>query len=175
MKFKFGFAGLVAVALLIIFAAPQQAQEKSSLRSGILSKRDHKFAKKATLEGLLQVQAGQLAVSKGGAPVVRQFGEVMVTLHSQANEELKRLATVKEASLPAKLGKERKRLEGLRTLSGAEFDRAYAKLMVMEYQEALREYQDFAKKAEDPDLKEFAARAIPTVEQHLAEAKKLAP
>lgn len=177
MKLKLPFIPFTFAAAGLILALHLPAAEKNDPNEnwpGSLSKADYKFVTKVARGGMLEVQAGQLAVEKARNPAVREFGEQMVAHHSKLNEELKQLATTKDAALPAGLEEKQKKLEKLQSLSGAEFDQAYAKLMVSDRQEDLREFQDYAKDAHDADLKAFAAKTVPVLEQHLAQAKRVA-
>ena len=58
-------------------------------------------------------------------------------------------------------------------LRGAAFDRAYAKAMVEDHQEDLRVYQEEAASGTDPDVKAFAARQVPLLQEHLRMAQRL--
>src|ERR1700709_312641 len=46
------------------------------------------FVRKASQDGLLEVQAGQLALSKSNDAAIKTFAQKMVTDHSNANTEL---------------------------------------------------------------------------------------
>ena len=64
----------------------------ASQASAALPSADKSFAMKAAQGGLAEVQDGQLAARKGGSPQVKQFGQRMVTDHTQANDELQQIA-----------------------------------------------------------------------------------
>src|SRR6478609_6699168 len=63
----------------------------------------------------------------------------------------------------------------LEKLSGEAFDRAYMKDMVADHTKDVREFKNEAKNGKDPDVKNFAAQTAPTLEDHLKEAKNIAP
>ncbi len=46
------------------------------------------------------------------------------------------------------------------------FDHAYARAMVQDHQEDLRLYQEEAANGTDPDVKAFAARHVPLLQEH---------
>lgn len=132
-----------------------------------LSTSDKEFVTSAGMAGLAEVQMGNLAVQKAQSAEVKAFAQRMVTDHSKANEELKQLATVKGIALPAELaGDPQKGLEHLAMLSGTEFDNAYMQHMVADHQNAVALFQKAAA-AQDTDLKGFAVRTLPTLEEHL--------
>jgi putative membrane protein len=124
------------------------------------------------MDGMAEVQLGQLAQQKGQSDQVKQFGERMVQDHTQANEQLKSIAQAKGIALPASLDdKHRKHLDKMQNLSGAEFDREYMKHMVNDHQKAVKLFKRQADRGADPDLKAFAASTLPKLQDHLAMAK----
>ena len=133
---------------------------------------DTKFAVKAADAGMLEVQLGELAQSKGVSKEVKDLGKMMVTEHSKANEELKALAQTKNISLPATLSDEcRKKYQDLAEKSGADFDDAFTEAMVKDHKNAIDDFQKEADKGNDPDLKSWAAGKLATLEHHLDMSK----
>jgi len=129
---------------------------------------------KAARGGMEEIQAGQLAQQKGSDQAVRNFGEHMVTQHTHVNEQLKQIAAQKGATLPSRLTHgERSTLEDLQKETGADFDKAYAKDMVKDHKEDVKEFQSAASDLTDPDLKAFAQKTIPTLQHHLNMAEDM--
>ncbi len=71
--------------------------------SGQLSSADREFVRKAAEGGLAEVELGQLATEKASSQDVKQFGQRMVSDHSQANTQLKEIAAQKGVTLPMSL------------------------------------------------------------------------
>jgi putative membrane protein len=93
--------------------------------------------------------------------------------HSKANDELKSVASNKGVTLPKELsGKHKRTFDRLSKLSGAEFDREYMKAMVDDHKEDLRKFKTQAEKGKDPDVKQFASKNVPVLEQHLSLAQQ---
>jgi putative membrane protein len=129
---------------------------------------DHKFAMEAAMGGMMEVELGRLAAEKGASDEVRQFGQRMVDDHTKANEDLMQVASGKGMMLPAEVGpKHRAEMQKLSSLSGERFDREYVKMMVKDHKKDVGEFQKEAARGADPDLKSFAARTLPTLQQHL--------
>jgi putative membrane protein len=161
--------GTVA-GLALAIQAPLVAAENR----GTLSEDDYEFVTKATQGGLTEVQLGQLAVEKATDPAIKDFGQKMVTEHGKANEELKALATSKNATPPMKFSrKEDSTIADLQKVSGAEFDRAYAKVMLKDHKKDVKEFKDAAKDLKDPELKAFAEKTLPVLEEHLKMEEQL--
>lgn len=132
------------------------------------------FAVEAADGGMLEVQLGQLALTKASSPQVKEFAQSMIDDHSKANEELKNLAQSKNITLPSALSeKNQKDYNDLAEKSGADFDKAYCEFMVKDHKEDLDKFKKAAEKAEDPDLKSWAAGKVPVLEHHLSMAEGL--
>ena len=136
---------------------------------------EKEFVSNAGMAGLAEVQMASLALQNAQSAEVRAFAERMLTDHGQSNAELAQLATVKGLVLPAELaGTHQQGLEHLRTLSGAEFDRAYMQHMVSDHAAAVTLYQNGSANSTDGDIKGFAAKYLPVLQQHLQLAQQLA-
>ena len=137
-------------------------------------KGDYKFITQTARGGISEVELGELARVKGVNTSVRNFGERMVTDHTKANNELKQLAASKQAALPVELSrKERSDMDHLQKATGKDFDKAYASDMVKDHKKDLKEFQDAAKDLDDPDLRAFAQKMVPTLEEHLRMARDM--
>ncbi|HEX2061468.1 MAG TPA: DUF4142 domain-containing protein [Thermoanaerobaculia bacterium] len=136
---------------------------------------DKEFVAKAGMAGLYEVQAGNLALQKAASAEVKAFAQRMVTDHGRGNSELAQLATTKGLALPAELqGEHEQALQHLSTLSGAEFDKAYMQHMVSDHQKDIAEFEKASTTAGDADVKAWAAKTLPILQQHLQQAQELA-
>jgi putative membrane protein len=137
-----------------------------------LSAGDKEFVMKAAQGGMAEVQLGQTAQSKASDPNVQSFAKKMVDDHSKANDELKQLATTKGLAVPADLDAEHKKVvDDLSKKSGKDFDKAYMKEMVGDHEKTASLLKKESSKAQDADLKNWASKILPTVEEHLRMAK----
>jgi putative membrane protein len=137
---------------------------------------DRTFMRKAAEGGKAEVELGKLAQEKAASPEVKQFGERMVNDHTKAGDELKQVAEKEGVTLPEKLdAKDAATKARLEKLSGDAFDRAYMRDMVKDHIEDVTEFRNEAKNGKDPEVKSFASQTVPTLEDHLKEAKNIAP
>ncbi|MBE7171381.1 MAG: DUF4142 domain-containing protein [Williamsia sp.] len=135
---------------------------------------DSKFAVDAASGGMLEVALGQLAVQKSQNQRVKNFGSMMVTDHTKANNELKALAGNKNIVLPAALGDDaQKHVDEMSKKTGTDFDKAYIGMMVDDHKDDIDEFEKAADKAKDVDLKSFASTKLPTLRMHLDSAKAI--
>jgi len=134
---------------------------------------DQTFATKAAQGGMAEVELGKLAAEKASSDTVKKFGQRMADDHSKANDELKKLAESKNITLPSTIGPEEKALrDRLSKLSGAAFDQAYMKAMVNDHVKDVNEFKMESKSGKDPELKAWAAKTLPTLEEHLKMARE---
>ena len=140
-----------------------------------LSSADRRFVDEAAAGGIAEVEEGQLALQKAASNDVKQFATQMVTDHTEANDELKQIAQNKGLHPPSQPTRaERKAEDGLKRLSGAEFDRHYARQQVQDHQKTVALFQKQADSGQDPDLKAYAQKYLPKLQQHLQMAQSLA-
>lgn len=139
-------------------------------------KPDAAFATTAADGGMLEVELGKMAVAKGVSSSIKKLGAMMVKDHSKANEELKAAATAKNITLPSLMSdKCQKKVTELSEKKGADFDKAYADLMVSDHKDDIDEFKKEAEKGMDKDLSTWAKGKVPILEHHLMmaeEAKK---
>ena len=137
-----------------------------------LSMGDSRFIKDAAGGGIMEVELGKLASEKAASPQVKEFGKKMEQDHSKLNTELKQLASTKNVQIPDKLeGKGKSTYDRLSKLSGDKFDREYMKAMIDDHKTDVDKFKKEADKADNPDVKSFAAKALPTLERHLEMAQ----
>lgn len=145
-------------------------QSKTRTMSG-----DQTFLKKAIEGGMAEVQLGQLAQKNASNSSVKQFGERMVTYHSKANDQAKSLAAQKNITPPTSLNsKDQATYRSLSAKTGAEFDKAYITAMIKDHNEDIAEFRHQANSGTDPDIKAWAAKTLPTLEEHLKMAQDIA-
>jgi putative membrane protein len=140
---------------------------------GTVDDRTNTFMKDAAMGGMAEVELGKLAQEKATNPRVKNFGEMMVQDHSAANNDLKSIAQQKNVMLPTDMGKHKDHYEDLSKKTGADFDKAYMKMMVDDHQEDIDDFEKCAENGTDPDVKTFASQKLPTLRKHLDSAKAI--
>jgi putative membrane protein len=130
------------------------------------------FIKEAMQGDNSEVMLGRLAAEKGASPDVRAYGQTLQSDHAQARADAGRVATqlgVRQSDdLTPEAVKERAKLEGL---SGPAFDREFASYMVKDHTKDIADYRRAAK-LQGP-AGELARSTLPTLQKHLAMAKRL--
>jgi putative membrane protein len=161
-------------ALAMAQGTPAAATTASDSGRSALAKPDRQFVDKVARAGKTEIAAGKLATAQGSSAATKTFGQRMISDHTAAADELQTLAQSKSTALPTHIGKtNKKHLQTLRGLSGADFDRAYADMMVKDHEVVVQLFENTAANAADPDVKAFANKTLPTLREHLAMARKL--
>jgi putative membrane protein len=154
-------------------AAPPENVQKTPSQPSV-NEEDKEFILEAAKGGMAEVTLGSMAEQKATSPEVKSFATRMVSDHRKANEELKKLAAEKGVALPTDMGKEHAELsDELSKLSGAPFDREYSKDMVEDHEKDVKAFEKAAKHAKDVDVKAFAERTLPVLQEHLKLAKQM--
>lgn len=149
-------------------------QTTTSSQAVALNNADRRFVMEAAMGGMAEVELGRLAAERGASDAVKQFGQRMVDDHSRANSELMQLISGKGIQLPTALdAKHQAKVARMARLSGAAFDRAYAKEMVKDHNKTVSLFQRQATGGADVDLKAFAQKTLPALQEHLQMARAL--
>jgi len=136
--------------------------------------KDRKFIMEAASGGMMEVQAGQLAATNASNDRVKAFGNMMVEDHTNANNQLKALASSKNVTVPdSMMSKHRQHIDMLKKKTGKDFDKAYMNMMVMDHNEDVNKFQMESKNAKDADVKGFATNTLPVLRKHLDSAKAI--
>jgi putative membrane protein len=171
------FALAASLTLLpVAMTAQTDSMSASSSNGATVSASDKKFVRDAAQGGLAEVELGKMATEKASNPDVKKFGQRMVDDHSKANDQLKQVASSKGITVPDKLNaKDEMTKQRLSKLSGDQFDKAYMSDMVKDHTQDVAEFQRESSSGADPDVKSFAAQTLPTLKDHLREAKHISP
>jgi len=163
-----GLSGAALMALVLAIPAAAQAAHAK------MSATDQRFVEKAAGGGLGEVKLGQLAEQKGASPEVKQFGRRMVDDHTRANDQLKATLSAKGIPAPSKIDPDaQKAYDRLSKLSGPQFDRAYIDDMVKDHRKDVQLFEDQARNGKDPEIKQFAAQTLPTIQDHLQMVERM--
>lgn len=133
-----------------------------------LSKADSSFVLEAAIGGLMEVEGGKIAQDNAKSQRVKDFGSMMVTDHSKANDELKSYASSHGITIPDKLpAAMQKHLDAMKSMKGAAFDKHYVSMMADDHQKDVAKFKKEANDANDAQLKTWAGNTLPVLQKHL--------
>jgi putative membrane protein len=159
------------LALALSFGA--YAADKKSDSSGKASKSDASFMKEAANDSMAEIELGKVAQQKSQNADIKAFGQRMVDDHTKASEELKPIADKMGVALPT--AAEGKHGKMVKDLSNREknFDREYVNAMVKDHEKAVKLFEKTSKKGDSEEVRQFAAKQLPVLQEHLKMARDL--
>jgi putative membrane protein len=137
-----------------------------------LPRGDRSFIDKAMQDGATEVELGKIAQQKSSNDAVKKFAQRMIDDHTKAGDELKGIVS-KLGYTPKKEGPNQRVLKDFTKKSVKRFDHEYAEYMVDDHKKAVKLFRKEADKGKTDELKQFASKTLPTLEEHLKMAQDL--
>ena len=130
-----------------------------------LNQVDSTFLINAAHGNLAEIKTGELASTKGSTDSVKMFGQMLVTLHQDAQDELDSIASGENVNLPDTADVYGQAMyRALNRLSGAAFDSAFIKLQIFAHDTAIKVYQAYESSGSFTSLKNYATKYIPLLQ-----------
>ena len=149
-------------------------QTSTPARTEAKASPDQQFVTNVARDGMAEVELGRLASEKASNDQVKQFAQRMVDDHGKANDELKKLAADKNITLPSETdAKHKATIDRLSKLSGEAFDKAYTQEMVAGHKKAVSAFKNESKSGKDAEVKAWAAKTLPTLEDHFKKIQEV--
>jgi len=137
-----------------------------------LAKADTAFLTEAIQINLAEISVGDLAQKNGGSDDVKSFGKMLVDDHTASNTKATSLTQANGVTPPTEpKAADKQKHDELAKLSGADFDREFAKAMAKGHEEAISKFEAASKG--DDDIAKFAQETLPTLQKHLKTAQTL--
>jgi putative membrane protein len=164
-----------AVALGALMLAPVVSYAQNTQAGTPASDQDNMFIQQAAMGGRLEISTSRLALKKTSDQGIKDFANEMITDHKAADDKLMKLVKKDNLTKPPKgLDAEHKAmLDGLKKLSGGDFDAQYKTIQDKGHMEAVAAFQKEADTGTNADLKAFAQATLPTLQHHVDALKKL--
>ena len=157
---------LAGAGLLALLATPIVAQvtkappEKMSPQAQV-------FVTKAANGGMFEIESSKFAADRAKRAEIKSFAERMVTDHTAANKELQDVASKVGFKVPDKMDQTHQaKLDKLKAASDSGFDAAYMNAQVDAHREAVSLFTTYAKSGDNAELKAFAGKTLPVIQEH---------
>ena len=178
MKLR-GFGSTLMVLGCLAAAAPAGAQsvgEKTGVNSVLgVSPTTADFVKEVATSDMFEIASNQLGEEKGDSQK-KTFAAMMVKDHTKTSTELKDMVSggKVQAELPTALDSAHQdKLDKLKGLNGDDFRAQFASMQVDAHKDAVSLFERYAKGGENPGLKDWAGKTLPTLQHHLEMAQNL--
>jgi putative membrane protein len=168
---------LAIIALSAVFlssaAFAQSAGEKTGVNSALgIAPKTADFIKEAATSDMLEIEAGKIAQQKGSADEKTFAGE-MITDHTKTSSELKSMVSGDMASaIPTALDDSSQK-NWTSDAKPEDFASEYDPMQVSAHKDAVSLFERYAKGGDDPKLKDWAGKTLPTLQHHLEMAQEM--
>lgn len=123
-----------------------------------------------------QQEASRLADARSNNPSVKDLANTLASRQHAMQPELLRLLHARGMALPIMTSRQVKVLKQLGKLQGARFDQLYVEEVVLRsHRDDIANYEKLANDAQDPVLKAWVERQLPTLRFQQAKAGKALP
>jgi putative membrane protein len=163
----------------ILLAGPALAQsvgEKTGVNSVLgVAPTTADFVKEVAISDMFEIESNRLAEQKGNAQE-KTFAQQMVTDHTKTSNDVKGLVNSGKvkAELPTAIdSSHQSKLDKLKDASGKDFSSDFDSYQVSAHKDAVSLFERYAKDGDNPDLKDWAGKTLPTLRHHLEMAQEL--
>lgn len=160
------FAAIVFSATSAIAQEADRPINDDPLKGVVPTTQD--FITQASASNILEIETSKLALQHGNDEV-KTFAKQMLTDHEKASAEMKALTdSGKVSGTPAAVltPEDEALVDELAKLQAEDFSAEYIDVQVDAHEEAVDLFMRYAKDGENEDMKAFAAKTLPTLEQH---------
>lgn len=171
-------AGLAAAGAALarppVAYAPAAAAEARPLSP--VQRLERRFLQISAANLRFQAEASRMAAARTNNPAVKDLANTLLARQDAAQPELLRLLHARGMALPLASNEHGKLLRQLSRLQGPTFDRLYVEEVVQRsVQVDVANYEKVAAQAQEPVLKAWIDRQLPTLRFHLAKAQRVMP
>jgi len=134
------------------------------------------FTEKAASGGMFEIQSSEMILKDGASdPEVKAFATQMIADHTKAAADLKAAAAKAGVTVPTTLAS--KEATKLQQLSEEEGDRQklYVTQQILAHNDAVVLHRGYAAEGTDPNLKAYAEKALPVLEEHSRHVDMMKP
>lgn len=169
---------LGALAVVVALAGVGRADDKpkpgDKPTSDDKAMTDSHFVDHAYTDCQNEMLLGRLAQQRAQNEDVRKFAARMIEEHAKGNQAFILIVSELRIAVPDRpLKEQQKDLDRLHGNEVKDFDREYMDYVVKEHEAAVKLFEHASKELKNEKLKEFAAKAVPSLKEHLTLAKEV--
>ena len=163
--------------------SPQPVRDQANPTQGAQAevRADSAFILDVATDNIAEVRLGRLAADKAANASVKEFGQRMVTEHTNMQKQLLDIASKQGIRLYDELSRSgradaervKEEVDRLEKLRGAEFDRNYMTLMIQNHQNAVSKFQSQGRFAQSAEVRNLVTASLPALQQHLSQARQI--
>jgi putative membrane protein len=176
MKAPYRFAALlfISTACNSSFTGGKESNTAGLISQAIPTQDDASFLVDAACGQMLEVALSKIAIQKADNPRIRELGEMLVKVHSQSIDDIRKLAAAKRLRLPASLSpKQQEVMEALMAKNGPDFDQSFIGWTMRDHKKDIRAFQVESEKGRDSDIRDFADGSLSFLDLSLDSAQNI--
>lgn len=155
-------------------AVKNGAMTDGNMGMGAAASADQAYVQNAAASDMFEIETSKLALEKATLPSIKTYAQMMIDEHTKSTTELKAAAGQAGIPVPAALPADKQaKVDALRGLSGAEFDRQYLADQRSGHQETLAKVNGYIAAAPAGPLKDHASKVTGVVQKHLNSLEKI--
>ena len=150
------------------------ANVSGNMGDAAVASADQAYVQNAAASDMFEIETSKLALEKAAKPSIKTYAQMMIDEHTKSSNEL--MAAVTQAKLSGQIAMpadKRAKVDALRGLSGAEFDRQYLADQRSGHQETLAKVNAYLAAAPAGPLKDHASKLTGVVQKHLNSLEKI--
>lgn len=155
-------------------AVENGAMADGNMGMGAAASADQAYVQNAAASDMFEIETSKLALEKATLPSIKTYAQMMIDEYTKSTTELKAAAGQAGIPVPAALPADKQaKVDALRGLSGAEFDRQYLADQRSGHQETLAKVNGYIAAAPAGPLKDHASKVTGVVQKHLNSLEKI--
>jgi putative membrane protein len=129
---------------------------------------DQEFVKQAAARGQFEIKSAKLVQDKVDDPQVKQRAKSIEQDHQKALDELKQIAKSKNIDFASDMDTQRQRLyDQLKDQNKEQLAQSFKQQQIQAHKDTIQLFQQASTELKDPELKQFAQKQLPILQQHL--------
>ena len=168
---------IAIVALCATLATPAFAEtvgEKTGVNSTLgIAPTTPDFVHEAAISDMFEIQESKLAAERTTGPT-KNFAEKMIKDHMKTSGELKPMAMAAKIDVPTAMdASHQKMFDKLSGLKGDDFAKQYHSDQDTNHKDAVALFTRYANGGDSAEMKTWAAKTLPTIQDHYSMAQNL--
>ncbi len=177
MKIRGAFACIIAAVLLVCAGCQTYQYDNSNasvtavgLNPDTPGIQDVMFVREAFALSAREMELSRLSLARAQSLDLKLLAQRILDDNARADQDLRMI--VRQQEVPSRVSII-ETLEPYRNLVGANFDRAYVQHLVKVQREDIPKFRAAARTARNSDVRDFASRNLPVLEEHLRIAENI--
>jgi putative membrane protein len=165
--------GCLALPAMLVLAAASVASAQALADPGRSA--DATFLAKASEATALDVELATLAATRGKSTAIKAFARQVVEAGTALGRELTAMARARQIELAPAADLVEPEAASLAAAPRGAFDAAFVTAMIARREAAVALFEAESRDGRDDEVKEWAARQLPALREHLAAVRALRP